>query len=247
MYRNIISEEVSHRGYNGEDILAYYARPAGNGPFPGVVVLHHMPGWDEWSCEVARKFAHHGYAAAVPYLFHRFGPPEQMDDTIAKVRAGGGVPDAMTIGDAVGAAQFLKAQPNSTGKLGLIGFCSGGRQVVLVASNSKEFSAAVDCWGGRVVAPADTLTPAQPKAPIDMTADLHPPLLGIFGNEDQAPSPDQVNEHEAALKQAGKTYEFHRYDGAGHGFFAADRANYRPVQATDAWGKVWSWYDKYLK
>ncbi len=246
MYESMICETMSLKGYNGDDILAYYARPAGAGPFPGVVIVHHMPGWDEWTKEVTRRFAHHGYAAVAPYLFHRFGPPEQMDDTIAKVRGGGGVPDAMIIGDAEGCARFLKAQPNNSGKVGLIGFCSGGRQTVLVACNSKEFNAAVDCWGGRVVAPPDTLTPAQPKAVIDMTPDLACPLLGIFGNDDQSPSPPQVDQHEAALKAAGKTYEFHRYDGAGHGFFAWERPNYRQAQSVEAWTHVWAWYAKYL-
>ena len=88
MYESLICETISIKGHEGEDILAYYARPAGRGPYPGVVLLHHMPGWDEWCCEATRKFAHHGYAAVLPYLFNAFGPPEHMDDTIAKVRAG---------------------------------------------------------------------------------------------------------------------------------------------------------------
>ena len=81
----------------------------------------------------------------------------------------------------------------------------------------------------------------------DMIDDLAAPLLGIFGNDDRSPSPELVDQHEEALKQAGKTYEFHRYDGAGHGFFATDRPGYRPVQATEAWGGVWQWYERYLR
>jgi carboxymethylenebutenolidase len=165
----------------------------------------------------------------------------------AIARAAGGQPDDQTVGDAEGAAQFLRSRPESNGKVGIIGFCSGGRQVVLVAGRSQAFDAAVDCWGGRVVTSPEDLTPSQPVAPIEYTANLACPLIGFFGNDDVAPSPDQVNQHEAALKEAGKTYEFHRYDGAGHGFFAWERPNYRQAQATDAWPRVYAWYDKYLR
>ena len=90
------------------------------------------------------------------------------------------------------------------------------------------------------------LTPQRPVAPIDMTKDLNCPLLGLFGNDDQNPSPDQVNQHEAALKTAGKNYEFHRYDGAGHGFFYYDRAAYRQEQAMDGWSKVFAFFEQNL-
>jgi carboxymethylenebutenolidase len=97
------------------------------------------------------------------------------------------------------------------------------------------------------VATADQLTPKRPVAPIDYTKDLTAPVLGIFGNEDQNPSPAQVDQHEAALKQHGKTYEFHRYDGAGHGFIYYDRPPYRQQQAMDAWGKVFAFFEQRLR
>ena len=80
----------------------------------------------------------------------------------------------------------------------------------------------------------------------NLTQILSCPLIGIFGNDDRAPSPEQVNQHEAELKKHGKACEFHRYDGAGHGFFAVDRPGYRPEQATDAWQKVFAFYEKHL-
>ena len=86
-----------------------------------------------------------------------------------------------------------------------------------------------------------------PVAPIDMTSGLKVPLLGLFGNDDRAPSPEQVDQHEAALKAAGKDYEFHRYDGAGHGFFYWHRPLYRPEQTMDGWAKVWAFFGKHLK
>ena len=79
-----------------------------------------------------------------------------------------------------------------------------------------------------------------------MTKDLSCPLLGLFGNDDRAPSPEQVNQHEAKLKECGKNYEFHRYDGAGHGFFYWHRPLYRPEQCMDAWDKIWAFFGKYL-
>jgi carboxymethylenebutenolidase len=111
----------------------------------------------------------------------------------------------------------------------------------------QGFNAAVDCWGGRVVMQAEDLTDKYPVSPIDYTADLMCPLLGIFGNEDSSPNPDQVNHHEAELKKHGKTYEFYRYDGAGHGFVYHHRPNYRQEQAVDAWQKVYAFLNKYLK
>jgi len=106
----------------------------------------------------------------------------------------------------------------------------------------------VDCWGGNVIVDDPSLlNDKRPRAPIELTAEIRCPLLGLFGNEDTNPSPDHVNRTEAELKRLGKNYEFHRYDGAGHGFFAANRPNYRPEQATDGWKKVFAFYDRYLR
>jgi carboxymethylenebutenolidase len=246
MYEGLLAEHVTIAGNNGDSIEAYFARPLGKMDVPGVVIFHHMPGWDEWHTEVVRKFAHHGYAAICPHLYSRLGPG-RWDDLAAAARAEGGVSDAQAMGDAKGAQEYLRKLPYSNGKVGVIGFCSGGRQSYIAACTVPGFDAAVDCWGGRVIAGPQDLNEKRPKAPIDMTPDLHIPLLGIFGNDDSSPSPEQVDQHEAELKKYGKTYEFHRYDGAGHGFFAVDRANYRPVQATDAWQKVFAFYDKHLR
>ena len=92
----------------------------------------------------------------------------------------------------------------------------------------------------------EELSPAQPVAPHDYTKDLTCPLIGIFGNDDKRPSPEQVNQHEEELKKHGKNYEFHRYDGAGHGFFYYDRGAYRQEQAVEGWKKIWVFLDKHL-
>lgn len=246
MYQGMLAETVFHPGHNGDMIEAYFARPLGAGPWPGVVVIHHGPAWDEWTKEVARKLAYHGYAAIAPHLYYRGAPGASPEDAAAATRAAGGVPDDRCIGDVEGSVRFLQAMPYSNGKVGVIGFCSGGRQTYLVACNIPSFDAAVDCWGGNVVPNPEQLTPAQPVAPIDMTANLNCPMLGIFGAEDANPSPAHVARMEEELKRHGKTYEFHTYDGAGHAFFTVGRPMYRAEQATDGWNKVFAWFEKYL-
>jgi len=246
MFDATTTELVSIKGHNGDAIEAYHARPTQATAVPGIVVIHHMPGWDEWTKEVARKLAYHGYAAIAPHLFYRYGPGGKWDDLMAIARTKGGVPDAQAMGDVEGSAAFLRSQPQSNGKVGVIGFCSGGRQAYMAACTLPDLNAAVDCWGGRgIAAPAD-LTPDKPLAVIDMTKDMSCPLLGIFGNDDANPDREQVNKTEEELKRHGKSYEFHRYDGAGHGFFAVDRPGYRAEQATDAWTKVLAFFDKHL-
>lgn len=244
-YRSMIAEEITYRGHEGDQVQAYVARPLGDGPFGSVIVIQHMPGWDAGIMEIARKIADQGYLTIAPNLYTRFGTGDP-DEVAAVARAAGGTPDATFVGDTAGAVDYLRLMPSSNGKVGIIGFCSGGRHVVLAASSLDNLDAAVDCWGGRVIASEDQLDENHPVAPFDMTANLAAPLLGIFGNDDASPTPEQVNQHEEALKQHGKTYEFHRYDGAGHGFFSVNRPGYRPEQATAAWIEIFKWYDRYL-
>ncbi|MBN2503574.1 MAG: dienelactone hydrolase family protein [Anaerolineales bacterium] len=245
MYEGMLAETITMPGNNGELINAYYARPLGPGPFPGIIIIHHMPGWDEWYRESTRKFAQHGYAALSPNLYFRFGhgTPE---DVAAKVRADGGVPDNEAVGDIAGSMQYLRSLPNNNGKVGVFGTCSGGRHAYLAACLAPGFDAVVDCWGGGVVMSAEDLTPQRPVAPIDFTADLPCPVLGLFGEDDQHPTPEQVAIHEAALKKHGKQYEFHMYPNAGHGFFYHNRPAYRQEQATDGWEKIWTFLGKHL-
>src|SRR5262245_59853668 len=245
-YDSLTAETVKFRGHNGDEGEAYYARPTRAGKFPGMVVIHHLPGWDEWITEVCRKFAHHGYCAIAPHLYFRNGPGTP-DDVGARVRAEGGVADAQVVGDVAGALAWLRAQSTCTGKVGVIGFCSGGRQAYLAGCLVPGFNAVVDCWGGNVVVDdKKQLDDKKPVAPIDYTEKLAAPLLGIFGNDDQNPNRDHVNRTEELLKKLGKSYEFHRYDGAGHAFFNTARVAYRPEQAADGWSKVFAFLAKHL-
>lgn len=244
-YEGMLAETVALQSARGDLINAYFARPLGPGPFPGMVVIHHMPGWDEWYREATRKFAQHGYAAVCPNLYVRagHGTPE---DVAAKVRAAGGAADEEVLGDVEGALRFLQGQAYASGKAGVFGTCSGGRHAYLAACRVPGFAAAIDCWGGRVVMAPDQLTPRQPVAPLDYTAELGCPLLGLFGEDDQNPSPEQVAVHEAELKRHGKAYEFHSYPGAGHGFFYYHSGAYRQAQAVDGWQKIFAFLEKHV-
>lgn len=245
MYEGMLAETVIMPGANGELINAYFARPLGPGPYPGMVIIHHMPGWDEWYREATRKFAHHGYAALSPNLYFRTGHSTP-EDVAVKVRAEGGVPDEQAVGDMEGALRYLQNQPYLNDKVGIFGTCSGGRHAYLAACRIPGFKAVVDCWGGRVVMPKEALSTNFPVAPLDYTKDLSCPILGLFGEDDSSPSPDQVAIHENELKQYGKTYEFHMYKDAGHGFFYHHRPNYRQVQAVDGWNKIFEFLGKNL-
>ena len=245
-YRSMSAETVPMVGHQGEKIDAYLARPSAPGAYPGVVVIHHMPGWDEMTMEITRKFAHHGYAAICPNLHFREGKDTPEANSVS-VRAAGGMPDARTMGDVEGAIKYLRAQRYLNGKVGIIGYCSGGRQVYLAACTLKGIDAAIDCYGGGVGAGAAGVTPAQPVDPLDYTKDLSCPLLGLFGKEDKRPSPEHVANTEADLKKWGKTYEFHSYDNAGHGFFGVGRSDYREAAALDGWKRVFEWYERHLR
>ena len=233
------------QGAGGTQISAYVAQPEGMGPFPGVVLIAHAPGWDEFYREFSRRFADHGFIAVAPNIFGRYGDGAP-DDVAARARGDGGVADATVIGDAEAAMKWIKAQPASNGKVGIIGTCSGGRAAVLVASSVEGFGAVADLWGGGVVAAPEQLNEKRPVAPIDLSANLNAPIIGLFGNDDMSPSPEQVNQHEATLKELGKNPVFHRYDGAGHGFFYYQGMSYRPQAAIDGWNKVEEFFNMHL-
>ena len=201
------AEIVNMRGHEGDTIDAYLARPNGPGPYPGVVVIHHMPGWDEATKEITRKFAHRGYAALSPNLHFREGKGTPEANS-ASVSAAGGMPDNRTMGDVEGAIRYLRALPYLNGKVGIIGYCSGGRQAYLAACTLKGIDAAVACYPGGVGAGTVGLTPRQPVDPLDLTKNLSCPLLGFFGKEDKRPSPEHMAKTEAELRNGGRLTRF---------------------------------------
>jgi carboxymethylenebutenolidase len=241
----LLAETIMITGHNGDEIEAYSARALDEAPRGGVVVIHHMPGYDAPTKEIARNFAYHGYNAVVPNLYWREAPGASPDDAAATARANGGVPDERLVGDVAGATAYLKGLGNSNGKVGVIGYCSGGRQSVLAAV-SLDLDAAVDCYGAFIVGEIPAGMPLKVTPIVDKTPSLSCPLLGLFGEEDSYPSPAQVAELEEALKANGKTYEFHSYPNTGHSFFSVNRPAYRVEAANDGWEKIFAFYGKYL-
>jgi carboxymethylenebutenolidase len=231
-------------GSGSDEIEAYLARPQGHDSFPGVVVIHHMPGYDSATKEITRKFAAHGYAALMPNLYYREAPGANPDDAAAAVRALGGVPDERLVGDVAGAADYLRGLPGCNGKIGVIGYCSGGRQSFLSAC-SLRLDAAVDCYGGAVVRVPEGV-PASMKPLIGLAKDLSCPLLGLFGADDSFPTPDETAELSRTLDEFGKEHEFHTFAGASHAFFSVDRAAYRVEAATEGWAKIWDFFGRHL-
>ncbi|MDQ2797942.1 MAG: dienelactone hydrolase family protein, partial [Actinomycetota bacterium] len=232
-------------GDGGDEVEAYAARPESLDKRGGVVVIHHMPGYDRGSKEITRRFAEMGYNAVCVNLYYRDAPGAAPDDAAAAGRAKGGVPDARLIGDVAGAAAYLRTRPNSNGKVGDIGYCSGGRQSVLAACN-VDLDASVDCYGAFVTGTPPSGYPLKVGNLVEQLPDLRCPLLGLFGNEDKAPSPEQVDELERLLTANGKSFEFHRYDGAGHAFFAVDRPSYRVEAANDGWARIGAFFSTNL-
>ena len=232
------AETTTIRGHGGDEIEAYEARPTDDGRRGGVVVIHHMPGYDRATKEITRTFAVYGYDAVCPNLFHRYAPGAKPGDAAAAARAAGGAPDDQVMGDLSGAAAQLRALPTSNGKVGVIGYCSGGRQAWLAAC-LIDVDAAVDCYGGRVV-------PDEGDGPIDLTPQMRAPLLGLFGADDANPSPAHVERMEAELTKHGKPHELHSYEGAGHAFFSVDRPSYRVEAAKDGWKRIWAFFGEHL-
>ena len=239
-----LSQTITIGTEDGE-IEAYAALVQDSAPRGAVVVIHHMPGYDEPSKEIVRHFASLGYNAVMPNLYHRDAPGASPDDAAAAGRAKGGVPDERLTIDVAGGAAYLRALPNSNGKVGSIGYCSGGRQSVL-AGITVDLDAVVDCYGAFVTGTVPDGFPMKVKPLNERVAGLRCPVLGLFGKDDQYPSQEQVAEFEALLQKSNKEYEFHSYEGAGHAFFAVDRPAYRPEAVRDGWEKIAAFYAKHL-
>lgn len=242
MTSNLRARTIYFDSYDDHSVEAYLASTESDANVGGVVVIHHLPGYDEATKEIVRKFAANGYNAICVNLYYRESPGASSDDAAAAARASGGVSDDRLIGDVGAAAAYLRALSNSNQKVGVIGYCSGGRQSVLAAC-SLDLDAAVDCYGAFVVEsrPDSTMTSI-----VDRLGNLACPLLGLFGLEDQYPSPEQTETLRRLLTEHGKEFTFHEYEGAGHAFFAVDRPSYRPEVATEAWGEIWKFYAAHL-
>jgi carboxymethylenebutenolidase len=243
MTNNLKAETLMIAGDGADQIEAYLAVPIDVETCGSVVVIHHMPGYDEATKEICRKFAANGYAALMPNLYHREAPAAAPDDAAAAARANGGVPDERLVGDVAGAMTYLKALPISNGKVASIGYCSGGRQSLL-AGCRLPLHAVIDCYGAFAVVDSPEDSPVRVKAVVGEVANLSGPLLGLFGADDQYPSPEQTEILADALRAGEKEFDFHTYEGAGHAFFNVDRPSYRPESAGEGWREIFEFLSR---
>ena len=245
MFDAMLAETIFFPAGGGDMIEAYSARPMDSAPRGSVIVTHHFPGYDYDAKDITRRLAFEGYNALCPNMYFRDAPGASPADAAALVRAAGGVPRERFLADAAAAAAHLRAAPNSNGKVGMIGFCSGGRQTVLAACN-LDLDAAVNCYGGLVVGTPSANAPSTMGPLYDELSNLNCPLLGIFGAEDSQPGPAHVEELAGLLSGYGKDFEFHSYE-AGHSFLQADRPAHRPVAAVQAWSDIMAFYDRTIR
>jgi carboxymethylenebutenolidase len=222
---------------------AYRAMPASGGPFPVVLVVQEIFGVHEHIKDVCRRFAKLGYFAVAPELYARQGDVSKMTDIqeiVSSVVAK--VPDAQVMTDLDATADWAeKSGKGDVKRLGITGFCWGGRIVWLYAAHSARLKAGV-AWYGRLVGQTNDLTP---KYPLDLVADLKAPVLGLYGGADQGIPNETVEKMQAALKAAGKPSEVILYPDTPHGFHADYRPSYRQEQAQDGWQRLQEWFKKH--
>ena len=232
----------------GDTIKGYLARPSATGRHPGIVVIHEAFGLVEHIRDIARRFANVGYDALAPDLYARAGGPSDPNDIATVMPVMFAKPDAEAVQDLEAAAAHLRALPGATGKVGAIGFCSGGRQTLLLACSSK-LDAAIDCWGGFIErATQDAVTtPARPTPILDLVGRLGCPLFAVFGEEDPNPTVAQSEELKRRAAAAGKNVTIKVYKNAGHAFLADYRPSYREGPATEWWRDAVAFFDQHLK
>jgi carboxymethylenebutenolidase len=232
----------------GVSIEAYLAMPSTPGPSPGLVVIHEAFGLVEHIRDLARRWAQRGYIALAPNLYSALGSPDSTDfATVApKMFA---LRDADVVRYVEDGAAYIRRKASSNGKVGCIGFCSGGRHTLLVACSSTEVDAAVDCWGGFILraTPDQDTTPARPARIIDLAETLHCPLFMVVGEEDSNPSPADAEAVADRMKAAGKPVELKVYHGAGHAFLADYRPTYREAAAFVLWDDANRFLDRHLR
>ncbi len=223
------------------EMPVYFARPEGVAHPPVVLVAMEIFGLHEHIKDVTRRFGKLGAFAIAPDTYFRKGDLTEIA-SIAELRPlVNSKPDQELFADLDATVAFAKTQGGDTGRLGIIGFCRGGRTVWLYATHNPALKAGVAFYGSLMDAP----TPAMPKNAYDLADELLAPVLGLYGAEDQSIPPDQVRQMEKKVKAAGKTAEFKIYSGAPHGFFADYRESYRKEAAEDAWSRAIAWFKTY--
>ena len=224
---------------DNSDMPLYVSLPASERTVPGIVVVHGRSGLEDFIKDTTKMFAQLGYAAVAPSLYHRDGPDCKDDNEVRKAR----LRDPSIIRDIEGAIGFLKNHKQvDGGKLGIVGFCMGGRLVYLMSAASKDLKAGVMFYGSSTMEPYGEAGPT----PFDRTHEINCPIQGHFGSDDQNPSPEDMRKLDAKLTKFGRPHEFHTYTGAAHAFVNSGSRNYRPHAAALSWPKAMEFFARHL-
>jgi len=239
---DVISENVRFPGKAGT-LGGYLSRPAGKGPFPGVIVIHENRGVTNYIQGVTRDLAKEGYVGLSVNLVSRSLGPDYPGGSDEAMNALGQLSDTDAMADLDAGVEYLKKQPVVfTNSIGCMGFCMGGRFSLLFAGHRKDLKAAVVFYGR----PINKITPLQPQSPLDLAPEMTAPLLGNYGAADAGIPVVDVQKLEEALKRNNKTFDFKIYPDAKHAFHG-EGPNYNAEAAKDAWKRSVNWLAKYLK
>ena len=228
-------------GVAGAEMPVYYARPAGVANPPVILVAQEIFGLHEYIKDVTRRLAKLGAFAVAPDYYFRKGDLTKIADIQALFPIVNGKPETELFADLDATVAWAKSQGGNTDKLGIIGFCRGGRTVWRYSTHNPGLKAGVAYYGPVSDAPSE----AQAASAIAAVKDIKEPVLGLYGAEDQGIPVNDVNAMKAAMAAAGKTGEFKIYPGAPHGFHADYRPSYRQDAATDGWAQMTAWFKKY--
>lgn len=217
----------------------YVSVPSAAGPHPAVIVIQHAGGVDEFIRTMSGRLADAGFVAVAPDLYHR-EVPNTGDDPMTRM---GRLRDVHIVADVNAAVAHSAGLPEVAGeRMGITGFCMGGRVAYLMAASNPAFKAGVVFYGGNIMVPW-----GEGQAPFDLSGSIGCPILGLFGQDDPNPNPSDVAKIDAELTRLGKPHEFHSYPGAGHAFMSEARPSYREEAAKDAWRRCIEWFDRHLK
>jgi carboxymethylenebutenolidase len=225
----------------GGDMPVYFAKPANVANPPVILVCMEIFGLHEYIKDVARRFAKLGALAVAPDYYFRKGDLTKITEQAQLMPIVNAKPDAELNADLDATVDWARSQGGDVGRLGIMGFCRGGRSVWIYSAHNPGLKAGVAFYGSL----ADPENDVWPKNALDLVSEIKEPVLGLYGAEDGGIKPEQVHDMEARMKAAGKPAEFHIFDGAPHGFHADYRPSYREAQAKEAWGDLVGWFKKY--
>ncbi len=225
----------------GGEMPAYYAKPSTAQKPPVILVAMEVFGLHEHIKDVTRRIGKLGAFAVAPDYYFRIGDMTKISDPSRLMPLVDSKPDAELFADLDATAAWAAEQGGDAERLGIIGFCRGGRTVWLYATHNPNLKAGVAYYGSLMDAPS----PAMPKNAFELAAEIKAPVLGLYGAEDAGIPPNQVEAMQEKLERAGKAAKFKIYPGAQHGFFADYRQSYRPEAAQDAWAAMQAWLKKY--